>query len=143
MPWKAAPQKTASAKAKHFAPKLRRAMTDPEKRLWWHLRARLPLDGTHFRRQVALGSYVVDFVCMEHHLIVEIDGDQHGTDAALAYDARRDAFLAKNGFRLLRFSNREVMTELEPVLDTIFATLSETTPTPYPSPTGRGDYGDK
>jgi very-short-patch-repair endonuclease len=142
MPWKTAPQKTASANAKQFAPRLRHAMTDPEKRLWWHLRARLPLDGTHFRRQVALGPYVVDFACIEHRLIIEIDGDQHGSDEALAYDARRDAFLAKDGFRLLRFSNRETMTELEAVLDTIFAALSETTPTPYPS-RWRGAPGDK
>ena len=143
MPWKTAPQKSASPTAKRYAPRLRRAMTDPERRLWWHLRARLPLEGTHFRRQVAVGSYVVDFVCLEHRLIVEVDGDQHGTDEALAYDKRRDAALARDGFRLLRFSNREVMIELDAVLDTVFAAIAETAPTPYPSPQWRGDAGGK
>lgn len=143
MPWNKPPERSATLKAKTFAPKLRRAMTDPEKRLWWHLRARLPLVGTHFRRQVALGPYVVDFVCLEHRVIVEVDGDQHGTDEALAYDMRRDAYLARDGFRVLRFSNRDVMTELDAVLDTVFAALASATPTPYPSPQGGGeDPGD-
>lgn len=97
------------------------------------------MSGTHFRRQKALGPYVVDFVCLSHRLIIEVDGDQHGTDEALAYDARRDAYLKKNGYRLLRFSNREVMTELEAVLDTVFAALAAPTPTPYPSPQGGGE----
>jgi very-short-patch-repair endonuclease len=130
MPWKTAPRKVGSPKARANAPRLRKSMTDPEKRLWWHLRTRLPMNGTHFRRQMALGPYVVDFVCLEHRLIIEVDGDQHGTDAAIAYDARRDAYLAADGFRMLRFSNREVMTELEAVLDTIYAATSGPTPTP-------------
>ena len=76
-------------------------------------------------------------------MIIEIDGNQHGTDEALAYDERRDASLKRDGFRLLRFSNRDVMTELDAVLDTIFAAIAETTLTPYPSPQRRGDTGGK
>ena len=142
MPWNKAPDRKATPRAKANAPRLRKSMTDAEKRLWWHLRTRLPMEGMHFRRQMAIGPFVVDFVCLEHRLIIEVDGDQHGTDEALIYDARRDACLKAGGFRILRFSNREVMTELDPVLDTIFAALAATTPTPYPSPQGGGDFGD-
>ena len=142
MTWNKASSKYVSGRAKAFAPKLRRAMTDAEKRLWWHLRARLPLSGTHFRRQVPIGPYVADFACLGHKLIIEVDGDQHGSDEAMAYDARRDAYLKREGFRLLRFTNREVMIELDAVLDTIHAALVAATPTPYPSPQGGGDFGE-
>nr|WP_246225833.1 endonuclease domain-containing protein [Chelativorans xinjiangense] len=104
-------------------------MTDAERRLWWHMREKLPLEGTHFRRQVPIGTYVVDFCCLRHWLIIEVDGNQHGTDAAIAYDARRDAYLRRQGFRVLRFSNYEIMRELDPVLDTIHAALVAPTPT--------------
>jgi very-short-patch-repair endonuclease len=142
MAWNKAPSKFVSGKASAYAPVLRRAMTDPEKRLWWHLRARLPLEATHFRRQVPIGPFVADFACLKRRLIIEVDGDQHGTDDALAYDARRDAYLKREGFGLLRFSNREIMTEIDAVLDTVHAALVATTPTPYPSPQGGGDSGD-
>lgn len=142
MAWNQTSAKYVGGKAKAFAPKLRRTMTEPEKRLWWHLRARLPLEGTHFRRQVPIGPYVADFVCLGRKLIIEVDGHQHGTDEALAYDARRDAYLKRGGFSLLRFSNREIMTELEAVLDTVHAALVAATPTPYPSPQGGGEFGE-
>ena len=142
MPWNKAPVRTVTPRAKANAKRLRKEMTDAEKRLWWHLRARLPLVGTHFRRQVPIGPFVVDFVCLEYRLIIEVDGDQHGTDQALAYDARRDAYLQRSGFSILRFSNREVMSELDSVLDTVFAALAATTPTPNPSPQGGGEFGD-
>jgi very-short-patch-repair endonuclease len=128
MPWRTAPQRSATPKAKANAPKLRRETTGAEKRLWWHLRDKLPMETTHFRRQVALGPYVVDFVCLERRLIVELDGDQHGTDEALAYDTRRDNYLQKHGFKILRFSNLEVMRELDAVLDTIFDAMNPTSP---------------
>jgi very-short-patch-repair endonuclease len=129
MPWKTALKRSPSPKAKSYARKLRRDMTDAEKRLWWHLRDKLPMETTHFRRQFAIGPYIVDFACLERKVIIEVDGDQHGTDEALAYDARRDKYLAKQGFNLLRFSNLEVMTELDAVLDTIFDALNPTPPT--------------
>ncbi|WP_048646147.1 endonuclease domain-containing protein [Nitratireductor soli] len=139
MPWNLPPKKDATAKARGNAPKLRRALTDAERRLWWHMREKLPLSGTHFRRQVPLGPYVVDFCCLKHRLIIEVDGHQHGSDEAIAYDARRDAHLVREGFRVLRFSNAEISRELASVLDTIHAALAATTPTPYPSPQGGGD----
>jgi very-short-patch-repair endonuclease len=70
------------------------------------LRKRLPQEGTHFRRQVALGPYVADFICLAAKLVIELDGDQHGTDKALRYDADRTAWLEANGLTVLRFTNR-------------------------------------
>lgn len=137
--------KVASPAAKRNAPKLRGSLTDPEKRLWMLLRKRLPQEGTHFRRQVALGPYVADFACLGAKLVVELDGDQHGTDTALRYDAGRTAWLEENGFTVLRFTNRQIMTEAEMVIDTIFAALSgqlercPSPPTPSPSPQGGGE----
>jgi very-short-patch-repair endonuclease len=118
---------------------LRRHATEPERRLWWHLRHRLPTEGTHFRRQVAIGPYVADFCCRGARLIVEVDGEQHGFDDERVRDERRTAFPEQRGFRVLRFSNREVMTSIDVVLDTIYAALGPTPPTPDPSPRGGGE----
>lgn len=145
MPWMQAKNRVATPAARRNAPKLRKASTDPEKRLWHLLRTRLPLEGTHFRRQVALGPYVVDFVCLSGKLVIELDGDQHGADEALRYDAARTRWLEGQGLRVLRLTNREVMTEPDAVLDTILAALSgqletcPSPPTPGPSPRGGGE----
>jgi very-short-patch-repair endonuclease len=83
----------------------RRAPTRAEDILWRALRARR-FDGHKFRRQMPLGPYVADFVCLEARLIVELDGAPHDDDPAQqAHDARRTAWLASQGFRVLRFSN--------------------------------------
>ncbi|WP_298956033.1 DUF559 domain-containing protein [uncultured Methylobacterium sp.] len=124
MPWNEPPHSSASLPARENARRLRRAMTEPEKRLWWHLRHRLPQEGTHFRRQVALQRYVVDFCCLSARLIVEVDGDQHGHEAALAYDAHRTAILESAGFRVPRFTNSEVRHAIDSVLETILAALA-------------------
>ena len=117
---------------------MRRGMTDPERRLWHALRARLPLDGTHFRRQVPIGPYIADFCSFGAKLVVEVDGDQHGFDRDRAYDDRRTAYLTLLGYRVPRFSNRDVMIETDGVLDTIFANLAKT-PTPDLSPQRGGE----
>lgn len=129
---------STSALQQQRARKMRRGMTDPERKLWRALRARLPLTGTHFRRQVPLGPYIADFCSFGANLVTEVDGDQHGCDRDRAYDARRTAYLESLGYRVLRFSNRDVMVGTNVVLDTIFAAL-EATPTPHPSPQGRGE----
>ncbi|WP_181301185.1 DUF559 domain-containing protein [Bosea sp. 124] len=137
--------KVATPAAQRNAPKLRHSLTDPEERLWTLLRKRLPHNDSHFRRQVALGPYVADFVCLAAKLIIEVDGDQHGTNAALVYDADRTAWLERNGYHVLRFTNRQIMIEAEMVVDTIFAALSgqleccPSPPTPSPSPQGGGE----
>ncbi|HMK79793.1 MAG TPA: endonuclease domain-containing protein [Xanthobacteraceae bacterium] len=113
---------------------LRRRPTEPERKLWWHLRHRMPMEGTHFRRQVPIGPYVADFCCLKARLIIEVDGDQHGYDENLRKDERRSKYLLEQGFSVLRFSNREVMTATDGVLEAIYAQLNRPTPTPNPSP---------
>ncbi|MEX2113375.1 MAG: DUF559 domain-containing protein [Pirellulales bacterium] len=84
---------------------LRRKMTEPERRLWFRLRARR-FAGFKFRRQVPLSSYIVDFVCFERKLILELDGGQHTLQRV--YDAERTRWLEDQGFRVVRIWNNEL-----------------------------------
>jgi very-short-patch-repair endonuclease len=86
--------------------------TDAERRLWMRLR-RHQL-GVQFRRQHPIGPYIVDFCCVERMMVVELDGGQHEDQRAL--DEARTQWLAEQGFRLLRFSDREALMETETVL---------------------------
>ena len=116
----------------------RRAMTDAERKLWWHLR-RLPTETSHLRRQATIGPYFVDFACHEKRIVIEVDGGQHGEAQAVAADAKRTAFLNAHGYRVLRFWNNEVLTEIDAVMAAIHASLREVAPpTPNPSPPRRG-----
>ena len=119
---------STSSSSKRNAHAMRAEPTQAERKLWWILRHDLALRGTHFRRQVAIGSYIVDFVCLSAKLIVEVDGEQHGFDDGVRRDTRRAGFLKQQGYRIVRFWNREVLTESRMVADTIFATLQETSP---------------
>jgi very-short-patch-repair endonuclease len=115
------------------ARRLRREMTDAEKKLWWRLRN--DQLGVSFRRQHPVGPFVVDFIAPAHGLVIELDGGQHGTDAGLVSDARRTAFLAGRGLRVMRFWNSEINSNLEGVLETIWNALQSreagaATPTP-------------
>jgi very-short-patch-repair endonuclease len=114
-------------------------MTEPEKRLWWHLRHRLPANGPHFRRQVSIGSYIVDFCCLKERLVIEVDGNQHGFDDQLRRDATRTDAIEAHGFHVLRFTNREVMTSIDVALDTTLAAFGTAPPIPDPSPRGGGE----
>jgi very-short-patch-repair endonuclease len=99
--------------------------TDAERRLWSMLRdKRMPV--FKFKRQLVIMPYIVDFVCLERRLIIEADGSQH---AESDYDARRDAFLRKQGFDVLRFWNADILTNSSGVFDAISAALS----LPHPS----------
>ncbi len=104
------------------ARRLRKQMTDAEKRLWSHLR-RDGLDGNHFRRQKPVGPFVADFVCVARRLVIEVDGGQHAEHAGA--DARRTAFLERRGYRVVRFWNNEVLANTEGVLETIRIALNE------------------
>lgn len=115
---------------------LRRDMTGPERRLWAKLRAHRML-GVHFRRQAPLGKYVTDFLCLSAKLVIEIDGDQHGQPENMTKDRDRDLWLAGQGYRVLRFSNWQVMNEFETVLLTIEHIVSHHAPS-QPSPEGEG-----
>ena len=115
------------------AKQLRTNQTDAERRLWYHLRAHRFM-GLKFKRQKPLGPYIVDFICMERRIIIELDGGQHAEQ--MLYDQQRDTWLSGEGYTVLRFWNNEVMQELEGVLEKIrMVALS-----PSPSPTsGRGE----
>ena len=102
------------------ARKLRSNPTDAERLLWRHLRLR-QFAGYKFRRQRPIGPYFIDFVCLEKRVVVEVDGGQHGEQRS--YDARRDAWLKNEGFRVLRFWDHEVLTQLESVKQVIWAEL--------------------
>ena len=117
---------------------LRRSATDAEKELWWHLRRKLPLEGTYFRRQMPLGPYFADFCCLKHRLVIELDGGQHGTPEGIDADAARTRYLEGCGFRVLRFWNHQVFTEMEGVLEAIYNALSD----PHPLPLSARERGD-
>ena len=86
------------------AARLRRAQTDVEQKLWLTVRNRR-LDGAKFRREATIGRYIVDFLCVEAMLVVELDGGQHSEEA----DAERTRFLEAQGYRVLRFWNNDVV----------------------------------
>jgi very-short-patch-repair endonuclease len=114
---------------------LRRQMTDAERAVWRLIRAR-QIDAHRFRRQVPLGRYVVDFVCHDARLVVEVDGGQH--DPASPGEIARTRFLEGEGYRVLRFWNTEVLQNPEGVWVTIAAALGEASPPPQPSPIDGG-----
>jgi very-short-patch-repair endonuclease len=107
---------------------LRKSVTRHEAKLWLHLRE-LRKRGFHFRRQVPIDSYVVDFACYHPKLVIELDGGQHGRSAHRSLDQTRDAHLAVSGFRVLRFWNLDVDQNLEGLLEIILAELDKT---PHP-----------
>jgi very-short-patch-repair endonuclease len=108
------------ARLRGFARDLRRQATPHERRLWACLRDRRFAE-FKFRRQVPIGPFIVDFVCYEARLIIELDGSQHADDQV--YDSRRDAELERRGFRILRFWNGDLIVNRDSVLDTIAITL--------------------
>ncbi|MCC6919425.1 MAG: endonuclease domain-containing protein [Alphaproteobacteria bacterium] len=104
------------------ARRLRQEQTDAERLLWGHLRARR-LGGYKFKRQDPRSPFIVDFLCAERGLVVELDGSQHGEDVALAYDAWRTVRLNAEGLRVIRFWNSDVLKHLRFVLDDILRAL--------------------
>jgi very-short-patch-repair endonuclease len=110
------PPKRATPKMQRRAAELRHNQTPAENRLWARLRAHR-LGEIHFRRQHAIGNFVVDFCAPRKKLIVELDGSQHL--AQKEYDAERTAFLESKGYRVLRFWNNEVMNDIEAVMRAI------------------------
>ncbi|WP_160194687.1 endonuclease domain-containing protein [Devosia riboflavina] len=97
---------------------LRKSMPGPEAKLWLALRE-LRVQGHHFRRQAQIGPYYIDFLCHGSKLVIEVDGDTHFVGVAQAYDERRDRRIAADGFRVIRFTNHEVVTNLDGVLEAI------------------------
>ena len=99
---------------------LRNGATDAERRLWQHLRGR-QLDGCKFRRQHPFGAYILDFVCLDRMVVVELDGSQHAEHVET--DSRRTAFLEISGFTVLRFWNNQVLDDIEGVGEAIWQAL--------------------
>ena len=109
------------------AKRLRLNDTHAEDLLWRRLR-QLELQGTHFRRQVVIGRYIADFACLPYHLIIEVDGSQHGQDANARYDDERTRRLMSEGFRVSQFWNSEIMTNIDAVTDAVYHALADTPP---------------
>jgi len=107
---------------------LRKSLTDAEQKLWQRLRGRQL--GVKFRRQHPFENFVLDFVCLEWNLVIEIDGSQHIENAR--YDEKRSARLAAAGFRVLRFWNNEVLNETDLVVQAIWDALNPSPPQPSP-----------
>ena len=108
--------------ARRRARALRIAATDAEQALWRRLRRRQLL-GRKFRRQQPLGRYIVDFVCLEARLVVEVDGSQHLEQQS--YDEVRRCWLERQGYRVLRFWNNDVLAETDSVVETIAQVLEQ------------------
>jgi very-short-patch-repair endonuclease len=126
------------------ARRLRRDRTDAERKLWFALKDRR-FNTTEFRRQAPIGNYIADFACFELRLILEVDGGQHADSTS---DEQRDRWFAANGFRVLRFWNNEVLSNLSGVLERISLEIA-TTPhpasrlrSPPPSPAGGEGEGE-
>jgi very-short-patch-repair endonuclease len=106
---------------------LRQDSTNVERRLWYRLRSRC-INGHKFVRQEPIGSYIVDFICREKRLIVELDGGQHADSQR---DKVRDKWLVDHGYRVMRFWNNDVMRNIEGVLEAIATELDVEAP-PHP-----------
>jgi very-short-patch-repair endonuclease len=118
--------------------RLRSNMTDAEQRLWGLLRGR-QLDGCKFRRQHPYFHYILDFVCLERKLAVEVDGGQHVDSSE---DALRDGSLERGGFKMMRFWNHDALLHTDAVADAIYRALVERRPHhphPYPPLEGEGE----
>lgn len=110
----------------NFARDLRKTMTPGEKVLWKNIRGK-QFHGLKFRRQVPIGPYIVDFLCVEKGLIIEIDGDSHYETGAKERDDVREAYLRTHGFTVLRFGNRQTIQELDTVLTMVGQVLGFST----------------
>jgi very-short-patch-repair endonuclease len=115
---------------------LRKNLTFAEIKLWQKLRRR-QLAGLRFQRQVPIGYFIVDFMCYEARLIVELDGGHHNEDQIQIDDAKRTAWLQNQGYTVLRFWNNEVLKQIEDVLQTILRHVPPSLPSPA---RGEGAY---
>ncbi|MEO8317501.1 MAG: endonuclease domain-containing protein [Bradyrhizobium sp.] len=112
------PHAVVSERQRSRAKQLRQTMTRAETLLWRYLKANR-LDGLGFRRQTPIRNYIADFMCMAAKLVIELDGESHDFDERQKADQKRDAFFVSEGFRVLRFTNDQVTSNLEGVVETI------------------------
>jgi very-short-patch-repair endonuclease len=97
-----------------------RVNTKPHERILWRALNELPIEGTHFRRQAPIGPYVVDFFCPTKRLVVELDGGHHSEDATAKRDSERQAWLEQEGYRVIRFWNSDITSDLRAVMEKIY-----------------------
>ncbi|MEQ8401788.1 MAG: DUF559 domain-containing protein [Roseitalea porphyridii] len=112
------------ARQRGNARRMRRQMTDAEKKLWAELRAHR-LMGLGFRRQYPIRQFIVDFACPKHRLVIEIDGSQHGLEDIASSDAVRTAALQADGWTVVRFWNDDVLRDIDGVCRHIVAVVHE------------------
>jgi len=105
------------AQKTRFARRLRKSMTPAERLLWWKLKDKQ--QGWKFLRQTPVGPFIVDFACLEVLLAIEVDGATHHAKDEIEYDASRTRYLESQGWRVVRFWNREIFENLNGVVDTI------------------------
>ena len=116
------PPKVSTSKMMHRAGELRQNQTEAEAKLWSRLRTHR-MAGVQFRRQHAIGNYIVDFCSPRRKLVIELDGSQHLDQAE--YDSERTKYLETKGYRVLRFWNNEIMNEIDAVLNMIWTELNK------------------
>src|SRR5882757_5751637 len=140
------PHATVSKKLRGHAKQLRQAMTPAETLLWRYLKANR-IDGLGFRRQFPIRNYIADFACLSVKVIVELDGWSHDFEVQQKANQGRDAFFEEEGFQILRFTNEQVMSNLEGVVESIRQTAAARTSGSPPSPTlphkGGGSRSDR
>ncbi|MFZ5738580.1 MAG: endonuclease domain-containing protein [Pseudomonadota bacterium] len=139
------PSWNVSPSQRRHARELRKKSTDAERLMWGELRDK-QLNGFSFKRQVPIGPYIADFACHSVKLVVELDGGQHFSDDGERADAARTAAIEARGFRVIRFSNAEVMSNRAGVLQSIADVLAARALTPTLSrkrERGLADRGDK
>ena len=112
------PHAAVSPRQRSRAKQLRQTMTRAETLLRRNLKAD-HVDGLGFRRQVPIRNYIADFICMSAKIVVELDGESHDFEERQKADQNRDAFFVSEGFQVLRFTNQQVMSNLEGVVETI------------------------
>jgi very-short-patch-repair endonuclease len=117
------PHAVVSQRQRTRAKQLRQTMTRAETLLWRYLKANR-IDGLGFRRQVPIRNYIADFACLSAKLIVELDGESHDFEERQKADQGRDAFFVSEGFQVLRFTNEQVTSNLEGVVEVIRQTAA-------------------
>jgi len=123
-----------------FRRQLRRGSTEAEQALWSQLRGRR--FGAKFRRQYTIGPFTLDLFCVERRLAIELDGGGHFLGGGQVADGERDAYLRAQGVRVLRFTNHQVRTELDGVLEVIWSAIQDADAPPHPSPLPRCGGGE-
>ena len=116
------PAKRSNPKTMHRAGELRRELTPAERKLWAYLRGD-KLNGINFRRQHAIGNYIVDFVSIKNKLVIELDGSHHLEQTE--YDVERTRYLESQGYTVIRFWNNDVMNDINGVISVIKLALND------------------